>query len=110
MDTIYTTTPASKVQGTLWKGVQIKEELEDQDILYKLVSSTYHRELYPGNHKNFSLAFQLWVPIASHPFMDYLLHHFHLKKCHTDHPLETATPYCKSPLLYVSACALCLLF
>lgn len=35
IDTIYTTTPAPKVQGTLWKGVQIKEELKEQDILYK---------------------------------------------------------------------------
>lgn len=35
IDTIYTTTPAPKVQGTLRKGVQIKEELKDQNILYK---------------------------------------------------------------------------
>lgn len=35
IDTIYTATPAPKVQGTLWKGVQIKEGLEEQDILYK---------------------------------------------------------------------------
>ena len=52
MDTIYTTTPAPKVQGPLWKGVQIKEELEDQDTSYKLVSSIYHRELYPENYNN----------------------------------------------------------
>lgn len=35
IDAIYTATPAPKVQGTLWKGVQIKEGLEEQDILYK---------------------------------------------------------------------------
>lgn len=49
IDTISTTTPAPKVQETLREGVQIKEELEDQDILYQLVSSIYHRELYPWN-------------------------------------------------------------